>query len=87
MLMPRVPYIYVCYISLSTCMYTAVKPVRDTNSEPGWCDNTRGWNVMCKVQRSCGRRDLSYNMPKKGLCHKFVYIVNDQINARGLYLT
>ena len=42
MLMPRVPYIYVCYM----------KPVHDTNSEPGSCDNTRGWNVMCKVQRS-----------------------------------
>ena len=77
MLMPRAPYIYVCYM----------KPVHDTNSEPGSCDNTRGWNVMCKVQRSCGRRDLSYNMPEKGLYHKFVYIVNDLINARGLYLT
>ena len=37
----------------------------DTNSEPGSCDNTRGWNVMCKVQRSCGQRALSYNIPKK----------------------
>ena len=77
MFMPRVPYIYVCYM----------KPVHDTNSEPWWCDNTRGSNVMCKVQRPCGRRALSYNMPKRGLCHKFVYIVNDQVNARGLYLT
>ena len=77
MLMPRAPYIYVCYM----------KPVHDTNSEPGSCDNTRGWNVMCKVQRSCGQRAFSYNMPKKGLYHKFVYIVNDLINARGLYLT
>ena len=77
MFMPRVPYIYVCYM----------KPVHDTNSEPWWCDNTRGSNVMCKVHRPCGQRALSYNMPKRGLCHKFVYIVNDQINARGLYLT
>ena len=77
MLMPRVPYIYLCYM----------KPVHDTNSYAGWCDNTRGWNVMCKVQRPCGRRALIYNMPKGGLCHKFVYIVNDQVNARGLYLT